>query len=79
MAIRKFTPTEYKALLDFCVATDECRSLQFAAQTLYHHRNDLPEHLLEFAFLDAANALNHMNRAFNAVKPIFNAEQEEAA
>jgi hypothetical protein len=77
--MRKFTQSEYKALLDFCVATEECRSLQFAAQTLYHHRNDLPEHLLEFAALDAANALNHMNRAFAAVRPIFSAEQEEAA
>ncbi len=79
MTIRKFTKAEYKALLDFCVATEECRSLQHAAMTLYFHHGDLPEHLLEFACLDAANALHHMNRAFAAVKPIFGAEQEEAA
>ena len=76
--IRKFTKDEYKALLDFCVATEECRSLQIAAHNLYHHRSDLQEHLLEFAVRDAANSLNHMNRAFAAVKPIFNAQEEAA-
>ncbi len=80
MAIRKFTKAEYKALLDFCVATEECRSLQFAAQTLYHYRADLQDHIIEYAYRDAKTALDHMNKAFSAMRAVFNdAEQEEAA
>ena len=69
--IRKFTEAERQALMEFQVAADGCQDIQKGAHVLHAYHNNIELHLLEFEYDDVAVALDRLNKAFEAVRPIF--------
>lgn len=69
--IRKFTDAERQALNNLQVAADGCHDILKGAHVLHAYHNNLELHLLQFEYDDMAQALDRLNKAFEALKPIF--------